>query len=205
MAASIALVSMAAVGCSKGSVGPAASKQPPPSASAPGPTVGSTEAVASMAADVPTMVAPTSSTTEAFVPPTEVALDTTTPPSCATAVAMHDPVTLLSAFRAARIARHGAEGCVTAAVLRHYQEMNGDTIDSSPGPMCLYGCGRYRLSDIVVSVSTADRAYWNLDVALRNAQGQLVQQTLPETLTIGPGRTSTGVQAVQVITDASNN
>src|SRR4051794_12501387 len=61
--------------------------------------------------------------------------------SCAVAVQSHDPNVLLAAYRAARIAGHGAEGCLTAKAAGAYAvgAIDEDLL-RSPGPMCLYRC-----------------------------------------------------------------
>src|SRR4051794_1175827 len=133
--------------------------------------------------------------------------------SCAAAVQSHDPNVLLAAYRAARIAGHGAEGCLTAKAAGAYaQRATDDDLLASPGPMCLYRCGHYKVEDIVLSGSPSShegsQTYASLEIRLRNMGG--ATQTsysgpLNEYITIGPGVVGgSGIKAAQVITDAND-
>ena len=115
--------------------------------------------------------------------------------SCAEAVQSHDPSVLLAAYRAARIAGHGAEGCLTAEAAGSYaQGATDDDLLKSPGPMCLYRCGHYKVEDVVLSGSPSSPKGAGIDAIFEihlHDVGGATQTTysgpLYEYITIAPG------------------
>jgi hypothetical protein len=60
---------------------------------------------------------------------------------------------LLAAFRASRLRHDSVAGCTTREVRKAYcrhDHCGADTYDS-PGPLCLYHCGRYTLRKLHVA------------------------------------------------------
>lgn len=91
--------------------------------------------------------------------------------SCAQAVRGHDVPTLIAVFRAARLAGHGAEGCLSKSALQSYSDARCGQSDlaRSPGPVVLYHCGGYRVDAIPtdqIQVARADDHDVQLDVRL---------------------------------------
>ena len=71
--------------------------------------------------------------------------------SCAQASRQDDPMVLLGAFRAARLAGQGAEACLTAEGSTGYCEVEPCGEEDwlrTPGPICLYDCPDGELTDI---------------------------------------------------------
>jgi hypothetical protein len=134
-------------------------------------------------------------------------VDPAASPTCQQASARRNPVLLISAFRAARLRGHGAEGCLTAEALSHYDDAHcGETaLVSSPGPLVLYRCLSHRLVASPDDVNEAERSdphHIQLVVHLSGLSSLGHPIDLSEHLEVGSGVPVGGESRVnQVITD----
>jgi hypothetical protein len=118
-------------------------------------------------------------------------------PSCDEATGAGTPDALLSAFRAARVQGSGAEHCLTAEALTAYCTAShpcSDEFQRSPGPICLYDCGGYRVKDISFEVTRAGDGTFSVYVGIDAQPGVAsggssagYPASAYEHLTIGPG------------------
>lgn len=121
-------------------------------------TTSSTVAEAtSTIAGLPPITAPPIHATEIHVRLT--ALDAS--PSCRQAVATGRLDAVLSAFRAARVRGRAAEGCLTRPALSSYCTAASPCperffLSYSPGPICLYSCRGYRITDMTFYAQRGD-------------------------------------------------
>ena len=84
---------------------------------------------------------------------------------------------VLQAFRAARLAGHGAEACITKEALANYCDV--ETCDdaawaSDPGPVCLYECPDADLEEIAWYSAESEPPKYILRVEMAAAKGPRV-------------------------------
>lgn len=179
------------------------------SQSSPPPTAGEASSPGSVtpSSPPPATTAPSGS---AYEP---LALDARRPaPTCAQAVQTTDVALLVAAYRAARLAGRGAKECLTsqAEALFTDDACDATALDSAPGPVVLYQCGGRRVRAIPVGsieVARTNPRDVQMVVVLAPLKGERQSPllSLPEHLTIGPGRPLGGsASAKQVITQVSS-
>jgi hypothetical protein len=158
------------------------------------------EATASTATSTPV---PTSDGNESAFEPLLLPHDMT----CEDATKTNDPADLVAAFVTARLAGHGAEGCLGGEAEARYRDGACDdtSLESAPGPTVLYACGERRIvaiPDEEVEAVKVDHHLVQLEVYFAGHG----RQAQPEHLTIGPGTPVGGSTAVkQLIVDVSPN
>ena len=130
-------------------------------------------------------------------------------PSCAVAITERDPARLVAALRAARLRGSSAESCFTrqALALYHDAACRLEDLGASPGPIVLYACAGHTVTaipDVSIEYVPGEPVLIQADIDLagQNEFGHPIR--LPEHLTIGPGTTSDGHAAAQVITDTTS-
>ena len=135
--------------------------------------------------------------------------------SCQTATASGSATSLVSAFRAARLAGYGAEGCLTSTALSRYcgprpcgPELFSGPKAPSPGPICLYSCNGQTVTAIALEGAEKDHAgsIW-VSLVVSSHGGSGSSTTIDsEELRLGPGVPSTGSERQpMVIVDASTS
>jgi hypothetical protein len=129
-------------------------------------------------------------------------------PSCDEATRARTPDALLSAFRAARVRGAGAEHCLTAHALTAYCTAShpcSDEFQKSPGPICLYDCGGYRVKDMKFDVTRAGdgtfSVYLEIDAQPAGTSGATrdYPASTHESLTIGPGIPSNSTSTAPLV------
>ena len=123
--------------------------------------------------------------------------------SCRDAVQSSDPLVLVAAFRAARIAGRGAEGCLTREGLASYSDAGctDEELAKAPGPVILYRCAYHRVMEIHVTPYVRVPTDVNLSVTLSGGAESVV---ISENLTIGRGvPVGDRVEVPQVVTEAA--
>jgi hypothetical protein len=129
-------------------------------------------------------------------------------PSCDEATGARTPDALLSAFRAARVHGAGAEHCLTAQALAAYctaLHPCSDEFRKSPGPICLYDCGGYRVKNMTFDVTQASdgtfSVYVEVDAQPAGTSGapRDYPASTHESLTIGPGKPSNSPRTAPLV------
>ena len=157
-------------------------------------------------------------TTSSLAAPQTIAFHLVGPPTptCAQAVVSGSPEAVVSAFRAARIAGHGAEGCLTRGALARYcgplvhcgPGLFSGPDAPSPGPICLYACNGWTVSGITAGGAYRSKGTVSVDLEVTAATPARSGTDLidNEEIFLGPGVPSNGSQTdPMVIVDASTS
>ena len=124
-------------------------------------------------------------------------------------VLVGDNVTaFVNEFVRRRVDGSGAEACMTADAVETYGRRNAAPFDAEAnggrGPLCLYACGRFRVSSFEYKTEPRDaevaNTYETTIVVTLSDGDETVRQR--ETISIGFGQASTGERQALVVRDA---